>query len=110
MGDTSPPLPDLLALPGIAALLVSLREAVGGPQPERELVTRLARLTGGRAEIRASWGDVVAAAGEAAWPEVTRRLSYGDASGERHVGSLTLAVPPEWAGLGPVAAEYALLA
>lgn len=107
MRDTSP---DLLALPGVAALLGSLREAVTGPQPERELVTRLARLTGGRAEIRASWGDVVAVAGEAAGPEVTRRLSYGDASGERHVGSLTLAVPTEWAALAPVAVEYALLA
>ncbi|KEF34704.1 transcriptional regulator [Deinococcus sp. RL] len=110
MAEPLPPTPDLLALPGVAALLSFLREAVAGPQPERELVTRLARLTGGRAEIRASWGDVVAAAGAAAGPEVTRRLSYGDASGERHVGSLTLAVPPAWAALVPVAAEYALLA
>ncbi|WP_104992551.1 helix-turn-helix domain-containing protein [Deinococcus sp. NW-56] len=110
MRDTSPSSPELLALSGVATLLASLREAVTGPQPERELVTRLARLTGGRAEIRASWGDVVAVAGEAAGPEVTRRLSYGDASGERHVGSLTLAVPPEWAALLPVAVEYALLA
>lgn len=111
----SPTLPDLtpeerLALPGVAGLLAALRGAVAGAQPERELVTLLARLTGGRAEIRASWGDVVASAGQAAGPALTRRLEYGDASGERHVGSLTLAVPEAWAPVLPVAAEYALLA
>ncbi|WP_019586241.1 PucR family transcriptional regulator [Deinococcus apachensis] len=108
----TPELPDaaLLALPGVAALLAALRGAVAGAQPERELAALLARLTGGSAEIRASWGDVVASAGRAAGPPVTLRLSYGDASGERHVGTLTLAVPEAWAALAPVAAEYALLA
>jgi hypothetical protein len=108
----APELPpaEVLALPGVAALLASLRMAVGGAQPERELTALLARLTGGAAEIRASWGDVVASAGRAAGPGVSRRLSHGDASGERHVGTLTLAVPEAWAALLPVAAEYALLA
>ncbi|MBB5233933.1 PucR family transcriptional regulator [Deinococcus budaensis] len=113
MRDTAPPdlgPQDLFALPGVTALLAALRAAVGGAQPERELVTLLARVTGGRAEIRASWGDVVASAGEAAGPPVTRRLSYGDASGERQVGRLTLAAAEAWAPLLPLAAEYALLA
>ncbi|GBF06333.1 regulatory protein of LrpR family [Deinococcus aerius] len=109
---SAPELPDaaLLALPGVAALLSALRGAVASAQPERELTALLARLTGGFAEIRASWGDVVASAGRAAGPPVTLRLSHGDASGERHVGTLTLAVPGAWAALAPVAAEYALLA
>ncbi|EYB69161.1 hypothetical protein DEIPH_ctg011orf0148 [Deinococcus phoenicis] len=113
MPDAPPPeLPSAegLALPGVAALLSTLRGAVAGAQPERELTALLARLTGGFAEIRASWGDVVASAGRAAGPPVTLRLSYGDTSGERQVGTLTLAVPEAWAALVPVAAEYALLA
>ncbi|WP_272976827.1 PucR family transcriptional regulator [Deinococcus geothermalis] len=104
------PSPETLALPGVAALLTALRKAVASAQPERELTALLARLTGGFAEIRASWGDVVASAGRPAGPPITVRLSHGDASGERHVGTLTLAVPEAWAALVPVAAEYALLA
>lgn len=100
----------MLALPGVASLLSQMRGAVASAQPERELTAFLARLTGGSAEILASWGDTVASAGRAAGPLITLRLRHGDASGERHVGTLTLAVPEAWAALAPVAAEYALLA
>lgn len=95
----------LLSQPALLKLLSELRGAASAAQPERELVGLLARLTGGGAEIRASWGAVVASAGEAAGGAQTFRLQQG----RRHVGRLTLWVAPEWAALGPLAAEYALL-
>lgn len=80
-------------------------------RPEQELTALLARLTGGRAEIRASWGDVVASSGTAsdgtaAGQPLSLRLMHGG----RHVGALLLQVPAEWQPILPIAAEYALLA
>lgn len=86
-------------------LLAELRGAAAAAQPERELVEVLARHTGGGAEIRASWGAVVAAAGERGGAGQGFRLQQG----RRHVGRLTLWTGPEWAALGPLAADYALL-
>lgn len=95
----------LLAEPGLLALLGQLRQAATGPQPERALVRQLAELTGGGAEIRASWGEVVAAAGV----QEGEGQPFPLAHGRRQVGRLTLWAPPEWTALGPLAAEYALL-
>ncbi len=86
-------------------LLTELRSAAAATQPERELVDVLARRTGGGAEIRASWGAVVAEAGEKTGIGQSFRLQQG----RRHVGRLTLWTGPEWAALGPLAADYALL-
>lgn len=86
-------------------LLTELRSAAAATQPERELVDVLARRTGGGAEIRASWGAVVAEAGEKTGIGQSFRLQQG----RRHVGRLTLWTEPEWAALGPLAADYALL-
>lgn len=107
-----PELPDasVLALPGMADLLRALRSAATGPQPERELTALLAQLTGGFAEIRASWGDVVASSGQETGPLLIRRLTYSDPMGDRQVGTLTLSVPEAWRTLLPLASEYALLA
>ncbi|MHA0036242.1 helix-turn-helix domain-containing protein (plasmid) [Deinococcus sp. PESE-38] len=95
----------LLAEPGLLALLGQLRQAATGPQPERALVRQLADLTEGGAEIRASWGEVVAAAGT----QEGKGQPFPLAHGRRQVGRLTLWAPPEWTALGPLAAEYALL-
>lgn len=95
----------LADLPGGVTLLTALREAVMHPQPERQLTYLLAQLTGGHVAIHASWGDLIAASGDArpgrVWP-----LRHG----ARQVGTLTAAADPGWAALWPVAAEYALLA
>ncbi|SEJ53365.1 DNA-binding transcriptional regulator, PucR family [Deinococcus reticulitermitis] len=99
-------LPSLLAAPELAGLLAELRRAAASAQPERTLTQLLADLTGGRAEIRASWGAVVAAAGEVEGESQTFRLQHG----RRHVGQLRLWSGPDWHPLGPLAAEYALLA
>lgn len=95
-----------LQSPGLSTLLGALRGAAMSPQPERELVELTANWTGGFAEIRASWGDTVASAGRAAGPTETTRLDHH----ERHVGTLTAALPAPWQVLIPVLAEYALLA
>ncbi|MDB5046759.1 MAG: Regulatory protein of LrpR family, partial [Deinococcus sp.] len=97
---------EAVALPGLPTLLSTLRQAMLHARPEQELTALLARLTGGRAEIRASWGDVVASAGTPQGHPLSLRLIHGG----RHVGALLLAVPEEWQALLPVAAEYALLA
>lgn len=89
----------------LLSLLTELRSAAAAAQPERELVEVLARCTGGGAEVRASWGAVVAAAGE----RVSAGQSFRLQQGRRHVGRLTLWAGPEWAALGPLAADYALL-
>ena len=89
----------------LLSLLTELRGAAAAAQPERELVEVLARRTAGGAEIRASWGAVVAAAGERVGAGQGFRLQQG----RRHVGRLTLWTGPEWAALGPLAADYALL-
>lgn len=101
-------LPDLLARPELLELLAELRRAATGTRPEEALVRLLAARTGGRAEVYASWGPLVAGAGEppAGVSPQSLRLTHG----RRHVGRLELWLPPEWAALGPLAAEYALLA
>ncbi|WP_019008456.1 PucR family transcriptional regulator [Deinococcus aquatilis] len=97
---------EALASPGLPALLSALRGATLHVRPEQELTAVLARLTGGRAEIRASWGDVVASAGTPTGQPLSVRLTHGG----RHVGALLLDVAAQWRPLLPVAAEYALLA
>lgn len=99
-------LPPPLTAEGLPDLLFSLRQAVSRANPERSLVSLLARLTGGYAEVRASWGDVMASAGAFKGDHQTFRLVHGG----RHVGRLTLGLPPNWTPIGPIAAEYALLA
>jgi len=88
-----------LGSPGIQVLLGALRDAALSPQPERELVRLAARWTGGFAEIQASWGDTVASAGRRAGQpasvQETLRLTHAG----RHVGSLSVAFPPDWRGL-----------
>lgn len=101
-------LPSLLAVPELLTLLAELRRAAASAQPERELTRLLAERTGGRAEIRASWGDLVAASGTG--PPGAEGQSFRLVHGKRHVGGLTLWTVPEWQALGPLAAEYALLA
>ena len=91
--------------PGDTALLGALREAATHPQPERELTRLLSRLTGAYVAIHASWGDLIAASGEAR-PGRTWTLRHGT----RQVGTLTAAGDPAWTPLWPLAAEYALLA
>lgn len=91
--------------PGDTALLGALREAATHPQPERELTRLLSRLTGAYVAIHASWGDLIAASGEAR-PGRTWTLRHGT----RQVGTLTAAGDPVWTPLWPLAAEYALLA
>lgn len=83
-----------------------LRQAVSRTQPERALVSLLAKLTGGWAEVRASWGDVVAVSGQVVGPVREFRLTHGG----RHVGRLALSFPANFQPLEPVAVEYALLA
>lgn len=99
-------LPQALTVEEIPQLLVLLRQAVSRPHPEQALVTLLVRLTHGYAEIQSSWGDTVASAGTRQGEGEVFRLLHGG----RNVGRLTLAVPSAWNALGPVAAEYALLA
>lgn len=90
----------------VTLLLGALQDAVMSPHPERSLVELVAAWTGGLAEMRASWGDLIATSGRAAGPAITQRLAYR----ERHVGALTLAAPPGWQALLPVVTPYALLA
>lgn len=97
---------ELLPLPELPLLLSVLREAVMSSRPEQALVQLLTDWTGGFAEIRSSWGDVIASGGRAAGESMAYRLVHR----ERHVGSLTLALPERWPGLADVAQEYALLA
>ncbi|PTA66629.1 helix-turn-helix domain-containing protein [Deinococcus arcticus] len=96
----------LTDLPQVATLMDSLQAALAEPHPEEALVQLAARTTGGHAELRASWGDVIASAGRAAGPPVTLRLDHGG----RHVGLLVTAVDPAWAPLLPVLRAYAVLA
>ncbi|THF71748.1 PucR family transcriptional regulator [Deinococcus sp. Arct2-2] len=97
---------EALAPAALPALLSALRESMLHVRPEQELTALLARLTGGRAEIRASWGDVVACAGLPTGEPLSLRLMHGG----RHVGALLLDVPAQWQAILPIAAEYALLA
>ncbi|MFB9994628.1 PucR family transcriptional regulator [Deinococcus oregonensis] len=97
---------EALGSSGLPALLSALRGALLQGRPEQELTALLARLTGGRAEIRASWGDVVASAGLPTGQPLSLRLTHGG----RHVGALLLDVSTEWRPILPIAAEYALLA
>jgi hypothetical protein len=97
---------EALASAGLPSLLSALRGAMLHVRPEQELTVLLARLTGGRAEIRASWGDVVASSGTPQGQPLSLRLMHGG----RHVGALLLHVPAEWHPILPIAAEYALLA
>ncbi len=83
-----------------------MRGAVSSRRPERDLVRLVARLTGGFAEIRASWGDVVAQAGTVSGNVQEFKLVHAG----RNVGKVQLNVPGHWADLAPVAVEYALLA
>ncbi|MBZ9716046.1 PucR family transcriptional regulator [Deinococcus multiflagellatus] len=87
-------------------MLDRLQAALADPHPEEALMQEAARLTGGYAELRASWGDVVASAGRAAGPQVAVRLEHGG----RHVGLLVTAFDPAWAAFVPVLQAYALLA
>lgn len=99
-------LPTQLSPQTLPTLLRLLREAVSSRRPERDLVKLLARLTGGFAEVRASWGDVVAASGSETHAAQDFRLTHAG----RNVGTLRLDLPSQWADLAPIAAEYALLA
>lgn len=99
-------LPPRLTVDALPQLLTLFRKAVSHSRPEAELVKLLAKLTGGYAEIRASWGDSVAAAGHLRGTPQEFKLAHAG----RNVGRLRLEFPAKWAALVPVAVEYALLA
>lgn len=101
--------PDLAPRPTAAelpSLLAAFRAAATRLRPEQELVKLLVKLTGGFAEIRASWGHVVASAGRRGDETQSFKLVHAG----RHVGQLAVDFPAPWQALAPVAAEYALLA
>lgn len=101
--------PDLAPRPTVAelpSLLAAFRAAATRLRPEQELVKLLVKLTGGFAEIRASWGHVVASAGRRGDETQSFKLVHAG----RHVGQLAVDFPAPWQALAPVAAEYALLA
>ncbi|MVN86431.1 PucR family transcriptional regulator [Deinococcus sp. HMF7620] len=104
--DPASALPGLLAHPALGAALTALQAAAVSALPETALVDQAVHWTGGYAEIRASWGDVVASAGRAAGPLTTQRLEHAG----RHVGTLVTGFPTDWVGLQTVLAGYALLA
>ncbi len=106
MPTPAPSLPAELSPETLPTLLRLLRGAVSSRRPEHDLVRLLVRLTGGFAEIRASWGDVVAGAGAATGEVQELKLVHAG----RNVGQLRLDLPFQWANLAPVAVEYALLA
>lgn len=97
---------EMLPLSGLPLLLGALRDAVMSGRPEQALTQLLVAWTGGLVEIRSSWGDLVASGGRAAGESVTIRLVHR----ERHVGSVTLALPAPWTALVDAVTEYALLA
>ena len=99
-------LESLHSLPASASLLTSLAQTLHSHRPERELVGWLASVTGGQAEVRSSWGDLVASAGTPSGPHMEQRLMYEG----RHLGSLHLRAGTEWKTLFEVAAEFAKLA
>ena len=82
----------LHSLPAAASLLTSLAQTLHSHRPERELVGWLASVTGGQAEVRSSWGDVVASAGAPSGPHLEQRLTYEG----RPIGSLHLWAGAEW--------------
>ena len=97
----------LSELPAAASLLTSLAQTLQSHRPERELVGWLASVTGGQAEVRSSWGDVVARAGTPNGEQhFGQRLTYEG----RLIGSLHLRAGAEWHPLFEVAAEFAKLA
>ncbi|WP_161880907.1 PucR family transcriptional regulator [Deinococcus alpinitundrae] len=93
-------------LPATASLLTSLAQTLHSSRPERELVQWLALVTGGRAELRSSWGDPVSSSGTPGGPRVEQRLTYEG----RPIGSLHLWAGTEWQPLFLLAAEFAKLA
>jgi len=96
-------LPDL---PAAASLLTSLAATLHSPRPERELVGWLASVTGGRAELRSSWGDPVSSAGTPNGMALEQRLTYEG----RPIGSLHLWAEASWQPLFLLATEFAKLA
>ena len=93
-------------LPALNLLLDDLRGVTGRAQPERALTQWLASVTGGRATIHSSWGEVVAQQGTPGPARAEQRLVYEG----RPVGRLTLEAAPEWLALVPLVAEQARLA
>ncbi|GHF54888.1 hypothetical protein HNQ07_003453 [Deinococcus metalli] len=93
-------------LADVAAVLADLRSALGAPDPEADLARWLADVTGGRATVRSSWGDVVAQAGEPGPVTVTQRLEFE----RRPVGTLHLEVEGGWEALGVLVADVLRLA
>lgn len=95
-----------LHLPVLKELTDDLSEAVRGSQPERRIVQWLAAVTGGRATIRSSWGDVIAQMGSPGQTTMEQRLVHDG----RPVGSLTLEAEAHWLALCTLVTDYALLA
>ncbi|ADV67526.1 PucR family transcriptional regulator [Deinococcus maricopensis] len=95
-----------LHTPGSPDLLHALTGTLHSPRPERDLADLLARLSGGYAEVRASWGDIIAFSGTPGGPPQAVRLEHEG----RHVGTLSLAAPAEWTPLLHLAAPFARLA
>ncbi|KQR35627.1 CdaR family transcriptional regulator [Deinococcus sp. Leaf326] len=92
--------------PALNLLLDDLRSVTGRAHPERALVQWLASVTGGRATVHSSWGDVVAQQGTPGPAQAEHPLVYEG----RPVGRLTLEAAPEWLALVPLIAEQARLA
>lgn len=94
-----------LSLEDLPSLLQGFRQAISRTNAEQALVSFVAQHTGEFAEIRASWGDVVAQSGAPVKEIQVFRLAHGG----RNVGELRLSVPHEWQALVPVIIEFALL-
>lgn len=95
-------------LAGLQVLLDDLEQAASRPQPERAIVRWLADVTGGRATIRSSWGDVVAQHGQAEpaaqeGAPMSQLLNYDG----RPVGHLELEAAPHWQPLLPLVVAQA---
>lgn len=93
-------------LPALNLLLEDLRSVTGRAQPERALAQWLAAVTGGRATVHSSWGEVVAQQGTPGPARAEQRLVYEG----RPVGHLTLEAEPGWLALLPLVAEQVRLA
>lgn len=93
-------------LPALAELLGDLHGTLTAPQPEADMARWLATVTGGRATVRSSWGDVVAQAGEPGPVTVMQRLEYD----RRPVGILTLEVDSGWEALATLVGDLVRLA
>ncbi|WP_051935519.1 CdaR family transcriptional regulator [Deinococcus sp. YIM 77859] len=93
-------------LSGLSELLGDLNSVVGRSPAEHHIVQWLAEVTGGRATLRSSWGDVVAQQGSPGAARMAQRLIYEG----RLVGSLELEASAHWQPLVQLVAEQARLA